>query len=53
MRRCAKLLEHEGLIFKRANTASFVTQLSAERVTEIVEIRLDLERRPDSGVALK
>lgn len=43
VREALQVLEHEGLIFKKANTASFVTQLSAERVTEIVEMRLDLE----------
>jgi len=43
VREALQVLEHEGLIFKKANTASFVTQLSAERVSEIVEIRLDLE----------
>lgn len=43
VREALQVLEHEGLIFKKANTASFVTQLSAERVAEIVEIRLDLE----------
>jgi len=43
VREALQVLEHEGLIFKRANTASFVTQLSAERVKEIVDIRLDLE----------
>src|SRR5580658_8715603 len=43
VREALQILEHEGLIFKKANTASFVTQLSAERVAEIVEIRLDLE----------
>jgi DNA-binding GntR family transcriptional regulator len=43
IREALQILEHEGLIYKKANTASFVTQLSPERVTEIVEIRLDLE----------
>jgi DNA-binding GntR family transcriptional regulator len=43
VREALQVLEHEGLIFKKANTASFVTQLSPERVTEIVEIRLELE----------
>lgn len=43
VREALQVLENEGLIFKKANTASFVTQLSAERVSEIVEIRLELE----------
>ena len=43
VREALQVLEHEGLIFKKANTASFVTQLSSERVTEIVEIRCQLE----------
>ncbi len=43
VREALQILEHEGLIFKKANTASFVTQLSRERVVEIVDIRLDLE----------
>ena len=43
VREALQVLEHQGLIFKKANTASFVTQLSSERVAEIVEIRLDLE----------
>ena len=43
VREALQVLEHEGLIFKKANTGSFVTQLSAERVAEITEIRLDLE----------
>lgn len=43
VRESLQILEHEGLIFKKANTASFVTQLSAERVTEIIDIRLELE----------
>lgn len=43
VREALQVLEHEGLIFKKANTASFVTQLSAEQVKEIVEIRLELE----------
>jgi DNA-binding GntR family transcriptional regulator len=43
IREALQLLEHEGLILKKANTASFVTQLSAERVAEIVEIRAELE----------
>lgn len=43
VREALQVLEHEGLIFKKANTASFVTRLSQERVAEIVEIRRDLE----------
>jgi DNA-binding GntR family transcriptional regulator len=43
VREALQVLENEGLIFKKVNTASFVTELSAERVAEIVEIRLELE----------
>jgi DNA-binding GntR family transcriptional regulator len=43
VREALQVLEHEGLIYKKANTASFVTQFSAERITEIVEIRNELE----------
>lgn len=43
VREALQVLEHEGLIYKKANTASFVTQLSPERVSEIVEIRHELE----------
>ena len=43
VREALQVLEHAGLIFKKANTASFVTQLNAERVTEIMEIRCELE----------
>jgi DNA-binding GntR family transcriptional regulator len=43
VREALQVLEHEGLIFKKANTASFVTELSVDRVEEIVGIRLDLE----------
>ncbi|MGA3324413.1 MAG: GntR family transcriptional regulator [Terriglobia bacterium] len=43
VREALQVLEHEGLIFKKTNTASFVTQLSAEQVSEMVEIRLELE----------
>jgi DNA-binding GntR family transcriptional regulator len=43
VREALQVLEHEGLIFKKANTASFVTQLTAERVREIVGIRVELE----------
>jgi len=43
VREALQVLEHEGLIYKKANTASFVTKLSVKRVEEIVEIRVDLE----------
>jgi DNA-binding GntR family transcriptional regulator len=43
VREALQTLEHDGLILKKANTASFVTQLSAEQVAQIVDIRLDLE----------
>ena len=43
VREALQVLEHEGLIYKKANTASFVTQFSPELITEIVEIRTELE----------
>jgi DNA-binding GntR family transcriptional regulator len=43
VREALQTLEHDGLVVKKANTASFITQLSGEQVAEIVEIRLDLE----------
>jgi DNA-binding GntR family transcriptional regulator len=43
VREALQVLEHEGLIFKKVNSASFVTQLPAERIAEIVDIRLELE----------
>lgn len=43
VREALQVLEHEGLILKKANTASFVTELSPERLAEIVEIRIALE----------
>ena len=36
-------LEHEGLVSKKTNTATHVTQLSREQVTEIVQVRTELE----------
>jgi DNA-binding GntR family transcriptional regulator len=43
VREALQVLEHEGLIFKKANTASFVTELSTAQVAEIVDIRMELE----------
>ena len=43
VREALQVLEHEGLIFKKANTASFVTELSTQQVAEIVDIRMELE----------
>ena len=43
VREALQVLEHEGLIFKKANTATFVTELSSEQVAEIVDIRMELE----------
>ena len=43
VREALQVLEHEGLILKKANTATFVTELSSKQVAEIVDIRMDLE----------
>ncbi len=43
VRQALQVLEYEGLIFKKAHTASYVTQLNKKRVKEIVEIRVRLE----------
>ena len=43
VREALKILEHEGLIAKKANTASFVTEFSLERIREIVGVRVLLE----------
>lgn len=43
VREALQVLEHEGLIFKKANTATFVTELSSKQVAEIVDIRMELE----------
>ncbi len=43
VREALQVLEHEGLVFKKANTASFVTQLGEKTVAEIVDIRMELE----------
>ena len=36
-------LEHDGLITRKANTATYVTELTPKRVTEMVQVRLHLE----------
>jgi DNA-binding GntR family transcriptional regulator len=43
VREALQVLEHEGLIFKKAKTATFVTELSSKQVAEIVDIRMELE----------
>jgi DNA-binding GntR family transcriptional regulator len=43
VREALHLLEREGLVTKKANTATFVTDLSREKLQEIIEIRLQLE----------
>lgn len=36
-------LEHEGLVTKKTNTATYVTELTRQQVTDIVEVRVELE----------
>lgn len=43
VREAMQVLEHEGLILKRANKGSTVTRLSSQEAKEIVDIRMDLE----------
>jgi DNA-binding GntR family transcriptional regulator len=43
IREALRDLEYEGLVTKKTNTATYVTQLSKEQVTEIVEVRVELE----------
>lgn len=43
VREALQVLEHEGLVFKKANTATFVTELASKQVAEIVDIRMALE----------
>ncbi len=43
IREALQLLEHEGLVTKKANTATYVTELSRDKLYEIIEVRLQLE----------
>ncbi len=43
VREALQVLEHEGLVTKKTNAASFVTELSAARLREILSVRLQLE----------
>src|SRR5438093_5192827 len=43
VREALQVLEHEGLVTKKTNAASFVTDLSAARLREILAVRLQLE----------
>ena len=43
IREALRDLEYEGLVTKKTNTATYVTQLSKKQVTEIVEVRVELE----------
>jgi DNA-binding GntR family transcriptional regulator len=43
VREALQTLEHEGLVTKKTNSATFVTELSAERLREIVSVRAQLE----------
>src|SRR5262245_56782544 len=43
VREALQVLEHEGLVTKKTNAATFVTDLSAERLREVVSVRVQLE----------
>ncbi|MEO7653713.1 MAG: GntR family transcriptional regulator [Bryobacteraceae bacterium] len=43
IREALRDLEYEGLVAKKTNTATYVTQLSKEQVAGIVEVRVELE----------
>jgi DNA-binding GntR family transcriptional regulator len=43
VREALQVLQQEGLIVKRANTATYVTDLSLERLKEVIHVRLLLE----------
>src|SRR2546422_5113625 len=43
VREALQVLEHEGLVTKKTNSATFVTELSVERLREVVNVRLQLE----------
>src|SRR5688572_29627603 len=40
IREALRALEYEGLVTKKTNTATYVTELSREQIAEIVEIRI-------------
>ncbi|HET8549536.1 MAG TPA: GntR family transcriptional regulator, partial [Bryobacteraceae bacterium] len=43
VREALQVLEQEGLVTKKTNSASFVTDLSADRLREILSVRMQLE----------
>jgi len=43
VREALQVLEHEGLVTKKTNAATFVTDLSIERLREVMNVRLQLE----------
>jgi len=43
VREALQQLEHEGLVSKKANTGTFVTELTMQKFREILEVRLQLE----------
>lgn len=43
VREALQLLQHEGLITRKTNTATYVTELSASRLREILSVRMQLE----------
>ena len=43
VREALQILEHEGLVSKKTNAATFVIELSVERLREAVSVRLQLE----------
>jgi DNA-binding GntR family transcriptional regulator len=43
VREALQVLIHEGLVVKRENTATYVTELSSRRLKEIIHVRLLLE----------
>ena len=43
VREALQVLEHEGLVTKKVNTATYVTELQPRQIAEIIDLRLDLE----------
>lgn len=43
VREALQVLEQEGLVYKKTNTATYVTELSADRLREILSVRMQLE----------
>lgn len=43
VREALQVLEQEGLVVKKTNTATYVTELSAARLREILSVRMQLE----------